>query len=628
MATQALGPERRTRAADLLMAAKWRSGMIEAVTRKTVAGRTLARTLMIFAPIALVAMVVFYLLYATQISATQRVIAAGQKQLVDVGYTTLTNTLATIGNDAGFVADQPVLQRWLRTGSPSDRELLLEQFLSFTTHRALYDQVRFIGLDGREDVRANWNGGTPAMVPADQLQDKSDRTYTRQGLKLERDEVFYSAFDLNVEGGEIEQPIKPTIRVTSPVFDHAGRKRGIVVLNYLGQRALDRVRSLSAQGLGEAWLIDGKGHWLLGPRPEDEWGFMYPDRADRTFARAHPAAWGHIEKANGKGQFSADGDLFSFAAIDLPDTAVTGPSVLSPAAVAPSWYLVTRTPASVYSQSNRKLAFDYLAALLAVLLLLAGIAWVLADHGERRREAERQVRHLNQRLARDNVTLQGLNRELESFSYSVSHDLRAPLRSIDGFSKALLEDYGDTLDATGRDYLMRVRNAAQRMGNLIDDLLKLARVSRADLNKDVVNLSLVARKICADLRQRDPERNVEVTIAPDLEADGDPRLLQIALENLLENAWKFTSRQESARIDFGKTIIDGATVFFVRDNGAGFDMAHADKLFGVFQRLHAMTEFEGTGIGLATVQRIVYKHGGRVWGEAERHRGAVFFFAL
>ena len=602
--------------------------MIEAKVEKPLPGDVLARALPIFAPVALIAILVFYLLYATQMSATQQVIASGQKQLVEVGYTTLTTTLGVIGNDAEFISDEPLLKRWLSSDNPADRDVVLEQLLSFASHRTLYDQVRFIGLDGREAFRVNWNGGAPAAVPPAQLQDKSDRNYTRQGLKLELNEVFYSAFDLNVEAGAIEQPIKPTIRVASPVFDHAGRKRGIVVLNSLGQRALDRVRSLSAQGLGEAWLIDAKGYWMLGPGAEDEWGFMYPDRANRSFARAYPAAWEQIGKARGKGQFATEGDLFSYAAIDLPDGTVTGQSVLSTAASAPNWFLVTRAPASVYSQANMRLAREYLAALAAVLLLLAGIAWVVANHGERRGAAERLVRDLNQRLARDNVTLQGLNRELESFSYSVSHDLRAPLRSIDGFSKALLEDYGDTLDGPGRDYLTRVRNAAQRMGNLIDDLLKLARVSRSDLNKDVVNLSLVARKICADLRQRDPQRNVDVRIAPDLEAHGDPRLLQIALENLLENAWKFTSKQESAEIEFGQTDIDGGRAFFVRDNGAGFDMAHADKLFGVFQRLHAMTEFEGTGIGLATVQRIVYKHGGRVWGEAEKHRGAVFFFAL
>ncbi|RDJ26929.1 hypothetical protein DWF00_01785 [Bosea caraganae] len=602
--------------------------MLEAAIQKVTPANKVARAVLIFAPLALAAMLVFYLLYATQLSATQKVIASGQKQLVEVGYTTLVTTLAAIGNDAEFVSDEPVLQKWLASRDPADREILLAQYLSFARHRALYDQVRFIGLDGQENVRVNWNSGSPEVVPDDQLQNKADRYYFQQTLKLQPDQVYYSSFDLNVEAGAIEQPIKPTIRVGAAVLDAEGRKRGVIVLNYLGQRVLDRVRRLAVDGLGEAWLVDARGYWLLGPSAADEWGFMYPGRGSATFASVYPAAWAQINGTGKSGQFSADGDLFSYAAVAMPDDAMTGQETLSPASSAPNWFLVTRTPASTYSQANLQLAQEYLTALAAVLLLLAAIAWVVSYHGDRRRQAERQVLDLNRRLARDNVALQNLNRELESFSYSVSHDLRAPLRSIDGFSKALLEDCGDALDETGRNYLMRVRNAAQRMGNLIDDLLKLARVSRSEITSDLVDLSLLARKICSDLRQRDPQRKIEVKIAPDLQLRGDPRLLQIALENLLENAWKFTSRRELAQVEFGQMMHAGDPVFFVRDNGAGFDMAHADKLFGVFQRLHAMTEFEGTGIGLATVQRIIAKHGGRVWGEAEKGRGATFFFAL
>jgi light-regulated signal transduction histidine kinase (bacteriophytochrome) len=307
---------------------------------------------------------------------------------------------------------------------------------------------------------------------------------------------------------------------------------------------------------------------------------------------------------------------------------MTGEKELLDASFAPSWFLVTRTPAATYSQTSLQLAQSYLWALAAVLVALVAISWIIALYGVRRRQAEQLVLKLNRRLALDNVALESVNRELESFSYSVSHDLRAPLRSIDGFSKALLEDYGDTLDATGQDYLRRVRNAAQRMGDLIDDLIKLARVTRSELAHDVVDLSLLARRVAADLKQREPDRNGEFIIAPDLAVEGDMRLLQIMLENLLGNAWKFTGKKPSTLIEFGSQSQGGETVYFVRDNGAGFDMAHATKLFGVFQRLHALTEFEGTGIGLATVQRIVYKHGGRVWAEAELNRGATFYFTL
>jgi PAS domain S-box-containing protein len=231
-------------------------------------------------------------------------------------------------------------------------------------------------------------------------------------------------------------------------------------------------------------------------------------------------------------------------------------------------------------------------------------------------------------LARAKEAAENANRELEAFSYSVAHDLRAPLRSIDGFSQALLEDYSDKLDATGRAHLKRVRESAQRMAQLIEDLLMLARVTQSELRRDQVDLSQLARSTVARLHGAQPDREVDVRIADGLAAHGDSRLLAIAIENLLSNAWKFTAKCPLARIEMGRTPVDGRVVYFVRDNGAGFDMAYASKLFGVFQRLHSAGEFEGTGIGLATVQRIVRRHGGRIWAQGEVDRGAAFYFTL
>lgn len=220
------------------------------------------------------------------------------------------------------------------------------------------------------------------------------------------------------------------------------------------------------------------------------------------------------------------------------------------------------------------------------------------------------------------------NKELEAFSYSVSHDLRAPLRAIDGFSKAFMQDYGGTLNDQGRGYLERVRAGTKRMTRLIDDLLGFSRITRAPLRRERVDLTELGRKVLGELSEREPQRPVESIIARDLVVAGDPQLLGVVLENLLGNAWKFTAKQPAARIELGREARDGDAVFFVRDNGAGFDMKHATKLFTPFQRFHAETEFEGTGIGLATVQRIVARHGGRIWAEASPGQGAAFFFTL
>jgi light-regulated signal transduction histidine kinase (bacteriophytochrome) len=224
--------------------------------------------------------------------------------------------------------------------------------------------------------------------------------------------------------------------------------------------------------------------------------------------------------------------------------------------------------------------------------------------------------------------LQAANKELEAFSYSVSHDLRAPLRSIDGFSQVLLEEYQEKIDDQGRDYLNRVRLASQRMAQLIDDMLTLSRVSRGEINLQQVNLSTMAKDIADELCSTQPGREVRFIIQEGIEVLGDARLLRTVFENLLGNAWKFTSNHPTACIEFGMQLQNEMTAYFVRDDGAGFDMKYAQKLFGAFQRLHTSSEFPGTGIGLATVMRIIHRHGGKVWAEGVVDKGAIFYFTI
>lgn len=250
-------------------------------------------------------------------------------------------------------------------------------------------------------------------------------------------------------------------------------------------------------------------------------------------------------------------------------------------------------------------------------------------------ELLRHRHHLEDMVAQRTTALRRLteelaaaNKELESFSYSVSHDLRAPLRAIDGFSHVLETDYSAQLDADAKTYLGRIRAGAQKMGQLIDDLLRLSRVTRQEFKRLDVDLSALADTIVSGLRAAEPQRQVQVDIAPNLVVTGDPGLLRVALENLLGNAWKYTSRRDQAQISFGSREENNERVFFVRDNGAGFDMRYADKLFVAFQRLHRPEEFQGTGIGLATVQRVLTRHGGRIWAESELERGATFYFTI
>ncbi|MDP3288093.1 MAG: ATP-binding protein, partial [Methyloversatilis sp.] len=248
------------------------------------------------------------------------------------------------------------------------------------------------------------------------------------------------------------------------------------------------------------------------------------------------------------------------------------------------------------------------------------------------KEAERSVVALNQRLetrVRERTAeLLTAMRELESFSYSISHDLAAPLRGIDGFSRMIEEDYAEKLDDRGRDYLQRIRAATQRMHRLIDDLLGLARITRNEMNRQSVDVSALVRDIAAELMRGEPQRRAEFLIQPSMRVYADANLLRIALDNLLRNAWKFTGRHEAARIEVGCLQRDRELVYFVKDDGAGFDMRYASKLFGPFQRLHSVGDFTGSGIGLAIVHRVVHRHGGRIWAEAEVERGACFYFTL
>jgi light-regulated signal transduction histidine kinase (bacteriophytochrome) len=266
---------------------------------------------------------------------------------------------------------------------------------------------------------------------------------------------------------------------------------------------------------------------------------------------------------------------------------------------------------------------------LGVALYQAELLADLRAEVVERQQAEERAQALNQGLQQAVLELKAVNQELESFSYSVSHDLRAPLRGIDGFSQALLEDCQEQLGTTGQDYLRRIRAATQRMGQLIDDLLTLSRVTRSDMHQENVDLSRLASRVCTDLQQTTADRLVEFVVQPDLVGNGDARLLHVVLDNLLNNAWKFTAKTVQPKIEFGTIVqANGIPAYFVRDNGVGFDMAFLEKLFRPFQRLHAMHEFPGNGIGLATVQRIIHRHGGQVWAEGGLEQGATFYFTL
>lgn len=841
--------------------------------KKPAAGISLIRRfLIIWLPIMLVLAAVIWAFYLVQAKSALALQKAAERQAVQLAVQTSVTEFANVRSDLLYLADQYALLNPEVSAMPPAYAPLADRYLAFASRKALYDQVRFLDPNGHEVVRVDWNNGHPASVPAAGLQDKSGRYYVREALALPRGGIYVSPLDLNVENGKIEQPPKPTMRFATPVFDRQGRKRGIIVLNYLGESFLGHLRHIAQtdRATTRIWLLNADGYWMLGPRPEDEWGFMFRDRADRRLGTRDPQAWARISGGAREGQFLTDRGLYAYATIE-PFAASPG---ASEAGGSERWMMVAYQPPAVLAAAGAALSQRLWMVFASLALIFTVAAWAIAFYSVRRKVAEESVRasearfralvesapdaivivdsagrivlvnaqtenyfgyarkellrqpvevlvpeslrsmheghragyvadpytrpmgegmelfgrrkdgstfpleislspldtsqgkvvtavirdisvrkqaerqrreaqaryqelinnlpvgvfrktigperrflevnpalvsmleadsaeallahpvaifktasgeplfrenggqpdmivneeiemhtlkgrpfcgaitatlkrepggriyydgiieditqrkEIERQLKNRSIELEAINQELEAFSYSVSHDLRAPLRAIDGFSHILLKDYSDRLDDTGRDRLGRVRRAAQHMGTLIDDLLKLSRVTRTELRHEQVDLSALANEIAADLSKQAPDRKVEFIIAPHLMAQGDKGLLRIVLDNLLGNAWKFTGGRADARVELELAPSQGSPVFVVSDNGAGFDMAYADKLFGVFQRLHDTSEFPGTGIGLATVQRIVHKHGGRIWAESEVGKGSRFYFTL
>ena len=621
-------------------------------------------------------------------------------------------------------------------------------FENFQRHHPQYYQIRLIDAAGHERVRVELRDGHPHALSQEALQDKSYRYYVQQGLQLPMGSIYLSPFDLNVEHGEVEIPLRPTIRVVTRTGSNHSQPGALVVINYDGQGLLEALSQLQSSSGAALWLINSNGYWLHSDQPEQTWGFMLPERSDATLSRQHVRLWSQMIRPQAEQTLITDQAMYYFDRLELAGAQqAPGKDALG------TLYLVsqlTRQQMSTTHSVNAgafwqaaglvMLLFALLAALLArsiaqrrtsetrlgrseslframieaapdaiiitdaegtitllneqavamfdytqdellgqkvEVLLPAEVATRHVAHREgyaraaqprpmgmglslsgrrkdgsqlpveislspintpearlifcavrdatERRAAERQIRRLNQGLERQNTELQAVNNELEAFSYSVSHDLRAPLRAIDGFSKILQSSLEGTLSERDSDYFNRVRKAAQNMSKLIDDLLTLARVTRADVKLASLNLSRLAATVAERLMENQPERDITLQIEPDIKVLADPALLQVAIENLLGNAFKFTATQDKALIEVGSMTKDGETVVLVRDNGVGFDMNYADKLFTPFQRLHSASEFPGTGIGLASIKRVMSKLGGRIWAESSVGEGATFY---
>lgn len=690
-------------------------------------------------------------IYATEAGQLKSSILEREARRPEIFGKFYTQDIQVAIKDLRQLADGDGLQAYLIGGKSEDlaRAVHRAQFVSQLNPD--YDKVRFLDEHGQEIIRVNANGG---VVPPDQMQNKADRPFFQESVGLDAGKFYISAFDLNVEHGQIEQPYKPTIRVACPVFDRNGRRCGIYVINYLGGNILNRLASFAPQYKQRLRILNAQGYWLKGAQPDQEWGFMLPDRAGFTMAKTDPVLWAKVA-GNPEGQTPHDGGYYSWYRIVPAQFATGGPEV-----VADDSYIV------IASDLSAKEWWDYFAVLrqaflivtiilLAVLCLgwlfylshrqarrvlrenekrsqlmldaikdysiimldssghviswntgaqrikgydaeeimgqhfsrfypleavqqgipqkllkeaatrgrvdnegwrvrkdgsrfwgsvvitairneqekLAGFVKIARDLTERKKNDEK-IRMLNEELKLRADLQEAANKELEAFSYSVSHDLRAPLRHIHGFVEMLQKSPALQSDEKSKRHMNVIARAARDMGLLIDDLLAFSRTGRAEMHPVKIDFRDMIDQIILELEMETAGRKVTWDIRLLSMVMGDPTLLRLVWVNLIANALKYSRPRAETKIEIGS--IENSpenkegrdAVFYIRDNGVGFDMQYTSKLFGVFQRLHRSEDFEGTGIGLANVQRIISRHGGRVWAESKVDAGATFYFSL
>lgn len=600
------------------------------------------RFLIVFLPVfAILYMLVGAITWYVYIDQKDRILkntVANYSSYLDQRNNLILALLSPTVSDISYLARQRSVRKY--SGKKEDIELLKEDMQLMAMSNRDYKQVRFIGPDGKERIRLNWIDGKLQNVPDSVLQDKSNRYYFRNALKLKPGEIYVSPIDLNIEHGHIEVPYERVIRFATPVYNLKQELLGIIVINqYLNgyfSKLSDENRGVNRHFM----FLNADGYWLMGPPNFPVFGFMFNNLANENFAHYFPNAWDTISSQTA-GSVYNDNGLFVFRHVSIANDFINGKqNNLNNLISDPQndWVFVAHLKKTDITQLLHLRVLLWSALLLSALVLFF-IAYFISRYRYKEQLYIAELNSLNEvledkitertrELTKANLELKSVNEELESFSYSVSHDLRAPLRHISGFVDLLFKKNEEELNEKGKTYLRYIKDASREMGKLIDNLLNFSRIGRAEMKLVRFDMSSLVGEVQKAIERDNRERDIRWHVESMPEVKGDYALLRQVWYNLINNAVKYSSKKEYTQIDITWEEEENQYVFSIRDNGIGFDMKYIHKLFGTFQRLHSDAEYEGTGIGLAIVRRVVNRHGGLTRAEGAPGEGAVFSFSL
>ena len=582
--------------------------------------------LKIFLPLVILVSVIIVSRFAIDAGRKIETVNSNERNHALLLKETISADFESVVSDLMILSESEHLQDFMGGEDTQSYDVLSQEFLTSATRKGLYDQIRFLDETGMEMVRVNFNVGDPIIVPRDQLQFKGERYYFQDAYQLESGQVFVSPFDLNIEHGEIEQPLKPMIRFGTPVFDSIGQKRGIVILNYFGALLIENFEGASTNVLGHIYLVNADGYFLKGLTPEEEWGFMYPDGEEKTFGNSYPEAWEEITKAE-SGQFNNADGQFTFETV-YPLLEAWKSSSGSGEAFEPStaelesyeyfWKVVLHIPTETLNATTRGNVNELLILDAGLIIAVAAGLLISARESKKRKLAEGA-------LSKSAAQLEAANRELSDFAYIVSHDLKAPLRGIRQLSGWISNDYVEILGEDGQKKLDLLIDQSEHMHNLIDGILQYSKVGGVDAVEQRVDLNQLVQETIELLA---PPKNIRISVLNELPTIVGVRTqFEQVFQNLLSNAMKYMDKAEGfIKIDCVEE--EDEWQFSIADNGPGIEEKYYDKIFLIFQTLAPRTEVESTGIGLALVKKAVEAWGGRIWVESTVGEGSTFFLTL